>query len=204
LFAAYSTLADATISLTNPLVIVGLLLGAMTAFYFASLTIGAVEHAAFKMVKEVRRQFKDIKGLLKGKAEPDSNRCVEISTKAALRQMILPALLSVIMPLLVGLLLGVDALGGLVAGVITVGALLAITMSNAGGAWDNAKKKIEEGLYGGKKGAGYGASIVGDTVGDPMKDTAGPSLNILIKVVSTVAIIFIPLFLKYGALIKLG
>jgi K(+)-stimulated pyrophosphate-energized sodium pump len=195
LFAAFSTAVNLeSISLTNPNVIIGLFIGAMLPFLFSSITMSAVGSAAFDMIEEVRRQFKEIPGLMEGKAKPDHTRCIDISTKAALKEMILPGLLAVIVPVLVGLW-NVKALAGLLAGALAAGVLMAIMMSNAGGAWDNAKKYIETGKYGGKGTDTHAASVVGDTVGDPFKDTSGPSLNILIKLMSIVALVFAPLFL---------
>ena len=155
----------------------------------------AVGNAAMSIVEEVRRQFKQIKGLMKGKAEADYVRCIDISTKAALREMLIPSFIAVLSPIVVGLTLGVEALGGLLAGAVASGFLLAILMANSGGAWDNAKKYIEAGNLGGKGSAVHKNAVVGDTVGDPFKDTAGPALNILIKLMSIIALVFIPLFL---------
>jgi len=155
----------------------------------------SVGKTAIKMVNEVRRQFKSIKGLMQGKAKPDYNKCIEIATSGALKEMILPGLLAILSPIAVGLLLGAEALGGLLVGKTVVGFLMAVFMANAGGAWDNAKKYIEEGKLGGKGSDPHKAAVVGDTVGDPFKDTAGPSLNILIKLMGIVALIFVPLFI---------
>ncbi|MBI5389148.1 sodium-translocating pyrophosphatase [Candidatus Woesearchaeota archaeon] len=182
--------------LTDPAVLVGLFIGSLLPFVFSSLCMNAVGSSAEKIVIEVRRQFKEIKGIMQGKAKPEYGKCVDIVTKAALRNMILPAVLAIASPLLVGLLLGVKALGGLLMGVILSGLMMALFMSNAGAAWDNAKKLFEQE---GKKGTdGHKAAVVGDTVGDPFKDTAGPALNALIKVINTFAIVFVPLFLVYG------
>jgi K(+)-stimulated pyrophosphate-energized sodium pump len=195
-FSTYSTETGlASISITKPLVMIGLFVGAILPFVFSSLTMKAVGRAAFDMIAEVRRQFKQIKGLLEGKAKADYARCVDISTKGALKEMIVPGLLAVVSPIIVGLLLGVEALGGMLAGALVTGVLLAIMMANSGGAWDNAKKYIEGGRLGGKGSDAHKAAVVGDTVGDPFKDTSGPSLNILIKLMSIVALVFIPLFL---------
>jgi K(+)-stimulated pyrophosphate-energized sodium pump len=166
----------------------------MLVFFFTSRTMEAVGSAAFFLIEEIRRQFKEIPGLMEGKARPEYARCVDISTRAALKEMIIPGLSAVIVPLAVGFLLGKEALGGLLAGALLVGVLQAIYMANAGGAWDNAKKYIESGQYGGKGSDPHKAAVVGDTVGDPFKDTAGPSLNILIKLMSIVALVFAPLF----------
>lgn len=184
--------------LTNPAVLVGLFIGSLLPFLFSALCMNAVGNSAFKIVVEVRRQFKQIKGLMQGKAKPDYATCVDIVTKAALRNMILPAVIAIMAPLLVGLLLGIKALGGLLIGVILSGLLMALFMSNAGAAWDNAKKYIESGKHGGKGSDAHKAAVVGDTVGDPFKDTAGPALNALIKVMNTFAIVFTPLFVMYG------
>jgi len=192
-FSTYATLVEIkSIDLLNPFVISGLFIGALLPFFFTSLTMKAVGRAAFAMIEEVRRQFREIKGLLKGKARPDYARCVAISTKGALREMIFPGLVAVLAPILFGFLLGPEGLAGLLAGSLVTGVMLALFMANAGGAWDNAKKLIEMGgLKGVKKGsATHKAAVVGDTVGDPFKDTSGPSLNILIKLMSIVAIIF--------------
>ncbi|MFW6279205.1 MAG: sodium-translocating pyrophosphatase [Bacillota bacterium] len=195
LFAAFSEAVELeVISLTEPQVIIGLFLGAMLPFIFSSMTMSAVGRAAFEMIEEVRRQFKEIPGILDGDGEPDYQRCINISTKAALKEMVAPGLLAVLAPVVVGLW-SVEALGGLLAGALSAGVLMAIMMSNAGGAWDNAKKHIEEGNLGGKGTDTHSAAIVGDTVGDPFKDTSGPSLNILIKLLTIVALVFAPLFL---------
>ena len=172
----------------------------MLPFAFSALTMDSVSKAAYKMIEEVRRQFRDIPGILDGDAKPDYSSCVSISTKAALQQMIVPGLMAVICPLLVGILLGTEALGGLLAGSLVTGVLLAIYMSNAGGAWDNAKKYIEEGHNGGKGSPAHKAAVVGDTVGDPFKDTSGPSINILIKLMTVVALVFAPIFSQSGLL----
>ncbi len=177
------------VNLMNPKVIVGVFLGAMAAFLFSGITMGAVGRAAEDMVQEVRRQFREIKGILEGKATPDYGRCVEISTRSAQREMIFPSLLAIIIPIVVGLVLGVAGVLGLLVGGLAAGFTLAIFMSNAGGAWDNAKKMVEEGNFGGKGSECHKATIVGDTVGDPFKDTSGPSLNILIKLMSMVSIV---------------
>jgi K(+)-stimulated pyrophosphate-energized sodium pump len=171
----------------------GLFLGAMLPFLFSAMSMQAVGRAAFKMIEEVRRQFREIPGLLEGTGKADYARCVDISTRAAIAEMVMPGLLAVVAPVLVGLY-SVEALGGLLAGVTTSGVLLAIFMANAGGAWDNAKKHIEAGAHGGKGSPAHKAAVVGDTVGDPFKDTSGPSLNILIKLMSVVALVVAPLF----------
>lgn len=177
------------VNLINPKVLIGIFIGAMSAFIFSGITMGAVGRAAGSMVEEVRRQFKEIKGILEGKATPDYERCIQISTRSALHEMILPSLLAIAIPVIVGLILGVSGVLGLLIGGMSTGFTLAIFMANAGGAWDNAKKMIEEGHYGGKGSACHKAAIVGDTVGDPFKDTSGPSLNILIKLMSMVSIV---------------
>ncbi|MFW5996198.1 MAG: sodium-translocating pyrophosphatase [Halanaerobiaceae bacterium] len=194
LFAAFSQAVELkSISLTEPNVIIGLFLGAMLPFLFSSITMQAVGRAAFKMIEEVRRQFRDNPGIMEGKVKPDHKRCVDISTAAALKEMVLPGLLAVIVPVVVGLW-SVEALGGLLAGAVAAGVLLAIMMANAGGAWDNAKKYIEAGNFGGKGTDTHAAAVVGDTVGDPFKDTSGPSMNILIKLMTIVSLVFAPLF----------
>ncbi|MBR3027318.1 MAG: sodium-translocating pyrophosphatase [Bacteroidales bacterium] len=185
------------VNLMNPKVLVGIFIGAMAAFLFCGLTMGAVGRAAGKMVEEVRRQFREIKGILEGKGTPDYGRCVEISTLAAQHEMIVPALLAIIIPIVVGLFLGVAGVLGLLVGGLSSGFTLAVFMSNAGGAWDNAKKYVEEGNFGGKGSACHKATIVGDTVGDPFKDTSGPSLNILIKLMSMVSIVMAGLTIAF-------
>ncbi|GAI12964.1 unnamed protein product, partial [marine sediment metagenome] len=165
-------------------------------YLFSALAINGVGKTASLMIEEVRRQFKEIPGLKEGTAKPDSAKCVDISTKGALKEMILPGLLTIVSPILVGIFLGPEALGGLLIGAVLVGVLLAIMMANSGGAWDNAKKYIEMGNYGGKGTKVHAAAVIGDTVGDPLKDTAGPSMNILIKVMSIVALVFAPLFIR--------
>ena len=185
------------VNLINPKVLVGAFLGAMAAFLFCGLTMGAVGRAAESMVQEVRRQFREIKGILEGKATPDYGRCVEISTRSAQREMIIPSLLAIIIPIVVGLVLGVAGVLGLLTGGLAAGFTLAVFMSNSGGAWDNAKKIIEEGNFGGKGSENHKATIVGDTVGDPFKDTSGPSLNILIKLMSMVSIVMAGLTIAF-------
>ena len=185
------------VNLINPKVLVGAFLGAMAAFLFCGLTMGAVGRAAESMVQEVRRQFREIKGILEGKATPDYGRCVEISTRSAQREMIIPSLLAIIIPIVVGLVLGVAGVLGLLTGGLAAGFTLAVFMSNSGGAWDNAKKMIEEGNFGGKGSENHKATIVGDTVGDPFKDTSGPSLNILLKLMSMVSIVMAGLTIAF-------
>jgi K(+)-stimulated pyrophosphate-energized sodium pump len=197
LFTAYAQVAGLNvIDITSPRVIAGLLIGGMLTYFFTARTMEAVGNAAFSLIEEIRRQFKEIPGLMEGTAKPEYARCVDISTKAALREMVIPGLMAVIAPLAVGMIpfLGKEALGGLLAGALVTGVLQAINMANAGGAWDNAKKYIEAGNLGGKGSEPHKAAVVGDTVGDPFKDTAGPSLNILIKLMSIVALVFAPLF----------
>ena len=195
LFAAYATAVGLdSIDLNNPKVMVGLFIGGMLPFLFSAMTIQAVGRAASKMIDEVRRQFKEVPGILEGTGRPEYEKCIDISTAASLKEMVLPGLLAVICPIAVGLVLGAEALGGLLGGAIVTGVMMAIFMSNAGGAWDNAKKYIEEGHHGGKGSGAHAAAVVGDTVGDPFKDTAGPSLNILIKLMSVVALVLAPLF----------
>ena len=202
LFATYSQLAGLTqISLLNPLVIAGLFIGAMLPFLFSALTMNSVGKAANEMIEEVRRQFREDSGIMAGTSKPDYARCVDISTKAALREMMAPGLLAIVAPLAVGLIMGTEALGGMLAGALSAGVLLAIMMANAGGAWDNAKKYVEEGHYGGKGSETHKAAVVGDTVGDPFKDTSGPSINILIKLMTIVAVVFAPLFVSFGSLL---
>ena len=185
------------VNLINPKVLVGAFLGAMAAFLFCGLTMGAVGRAAESMVQEVRRQFREIKGILEDKAAPDYGRCVEISTRSAQREMIIPSLLAIIIPIVVGLVLGVAGVLGLLTGGLAAGFTLAVFMSNSGGAWDNAKKMIEEGSFGGKGSENHKATVVGDTVGDPFKDTSGPSLNILIKLMSMVSIVMAGLTIAF-------
>lgn len=198
LFFSYSQAVDLEelgIDLLDYQVVIGLLIGGVLPFVFSAFTMESVSKAAYEMIEEVRRQFKTIPGILEGESKPDYNSCVAISTTAALKEMIIPGVLAVVSPLLVGCILGVRALGGLLAGSLVTGVLLAIFMSNSGGAWDNAKKFIESGVHGGKGGEAHKASVVGDTVGDPFKDTSGPSINILIKLMSVVSLVFAPLFM---------
>ncbi|MFQ6112422.1 MAG: sodium/proton-translocating pyrophosphatase, partial [Nitrospinota bacterium] len=195
LFSAFTAAAKIpVIDLTEARVVVGLFIGGMIPFLIAALTMTSVGKAAFKMVQEIRRQFREIPGLMEGTAKPDSARCVDISTRAALKEMILPGLTAVLAPVAVGFGLGVEALGGMLAGATLTGVLLALTMANGGGNWDNAKKYIEEGHLGGKGSEAHKAAVVGDTVGDPLKDTSGPSMNILIKLMAVVSLVLAPLF----------
>lgn len=202
LFAAYATVTNLqTISLLEPIVIIGLFIGAMLPFLFSALTMNSVGKAATQMIEEVRRQFREDPGIMKGTSKPDYANCVDISTKAALREMLAPGLMAIIAPLAVGIILGPEALGGMLAGALASGVLVAIMMANAGGAWDNAKKYIESGHFGGKGSEAHKAGVVGDTVGDPFKDTSGPSINILIKLMTIVAVVFAPIFIAVGGLI---
>lgn len=202
LFASYAAVAElSTISLLDPIVIIGLFIGAMLPFVFSALTMNSVGNSANKMIEEVRRQFREDKGIIEGTSKPDYARCVDISTQAALHEMIIPGVMAVVAPLAVGIILGAEALGGMLAGALASGVMMAIMMSNAGGAWDNAKKYIEEGYFGGKGSEPHKAAVVGDTVGDPFKDTSGPSINILIKLMTIVAVVFAPLFVQIGGLL---
>jgi K(+)-stimulated pyrophosphate-energized sodium pump len=195
LAAYYEATKLKVISLTEPMVIVGVFMGGLVVFIFASLTMTAVGRGAMAVVHEVRRQWKEIPGLMEGKVKPDYSKCVDSVTKGALRQMILPALISVIAPVAIGLSLGLEALGAFLASVLAFGLLMALFMANAGGAWDNAKKWIEAGNLGGKGSPAHKSAVVGDTVGDPFKDTSGPSLNILIKIIGKVALVMVPVLL---------
>lgn len=198
--AAYKTVSGlTTIDITNPKVTAGILIGGVMPFLFAALTMQAVGRAAYKMVEEVRRQFREIKGLLEGKADPDTERCVDIATAGAIKEMIIPGIAAVVIPLVIGFTMGPESLGGFLAGAIVTGVALALMMANAGGAWDNAKKWIEAGNLGGKGSEPHKAAVVGDTVGDPFKDTAGPSMNILIKLMSVVSLVFAPLLRALGS-----
>jgi len=202
LFASYSQAVGlTTIDCLNPKVIVGLLIGGMLPFLFSAFTMESVGKTANKMIVEVRNQFKTIPGILEGTGKPDYKRCVEISTAAALKEMLLPGIMAVASPLVIGILLGTEALGGLLVGSLVSGVMLAIFMSNSGGAWDNAKKYIEEGTHGGKGSDAHKAAVVGDTVGDPFKDTSGPSINILIKLMTIVSLVFASLFVSIGGLL---
>ncbi|MDD6215416.1 MAG: sodium-translocating pyrophosphatase [Roseburia sp.] len=202
LFVSYSEAVKLdSISILQPTVIIGLFIGAMLPFLFSAITMESVSKAAYKMIEEVRRQFHADKGILEGTSKPDYKSCVGISTNAALKQMLLPGIIAIVAPILVGVLLGTEALGGLLAGALVTGVMMAIFMANAGGAWDNAKKYIEGGAHGGKGSDPHKAAVVGDTVGDPFKDTSGPSINILIKLMTVVALVFAPLFLSIGGLL---
>ena len=188
------------LSLTNPAVLVGIFLGAMLTFVFAAMTMSAVQRAAQSIVVEVRRQFHEIKGIMTGETDPDYESCVGLCTRGALHEMVKPSLLAIIVPIATGLILGVEGVVGLLGGVSVTGFVMAVFMSNAGGAWDNAKKYIEGGAHGGKGSDCHKAAVIGDTVGDPFKDTSGPSLNILIKLVSTVSIVFSGLVVSFHLL----
>ena len=202
LFVSYAeTVKLKTINLLDYKVIIGIFIGGMLTFLFSAFTMESVSKAAYKMIEEVRRQFREKPGIMKGEEKPDYKSCVAISTTAALHEMLLPGLMAVITPVVVGVVLGVDALGGLLSGSLVTGVLMAIFMSNAGGAWDNAKKYIETGHHGGKGSEAHKAAVVGDTVGDPFKDTSGPSINILIKLMTVVSLVFAPLFLQIGGLL---
>ena len=202
LFVSYAEAVKLTeISILEPRVIIGMLIGGMLPFLFSAFTMQSVGKAAFQMIEEVRRQFRSIPGIMEGTAKPDYKKCVEISTTAALKEMLVPGIMAVAAPLIVGILLGTSALGGLLAGSLVTGVLMAIFMSNAGGAWDNAKKYIEEGNHGGKGSEAHKAAVVGDTVGDPFKDTSGPSINILIKLMTVVSLVVAPLFMSIGSLL---
>ena len=202
LFASYAQAVNVTaIDLLAPTTLIGVLIGAMLPFLYGALTMESVGRAANQMVEEVRRQFKEIPGIMEGKATPEYGTCIDISTGAALKEMILPGILAIVIPLAVGLLLGAEALGGLIGGAIATGVLMAILMSNAGAAWDNSKKYIESGVHGGKNSPAHKAGIVGDTVGDPFKDTSGPALNILIKLMTIVSVVFAPLIVKNGGIL---
>jgi K(+)-stimulated pyrophosphate-energized sodium pump len=191
----------ADISLLDPYVVAGIFLGALIPALFCALTLNAVGTTAFTIINEVRRQFREIKGLMEGKARPEYSRCVDICTRAALKQMILPGLITVVAPIVVGFILGPLALAGFLIGAIATGFLIAVMMANAGGSWDNAKKWIEAGQFGGKGSDAHKAAVVGDTVGDPFKDTSGPSLNIMIKLMSIIALVMAPVLASVGGLL---
>ena len=202
LFSAYAQTVDLkAMDLLNPVTLVGLFVGATLPFVFGAMTMESVGKAAFEMIEEVRHQFRTIPGLLEGTGKADYRRCVDISTAAALHEMMLPGILAIVSPLLMGMLFGVEALGGMIAGAVASGVLVAILMANAGGAWDNAKKYIETGAHGGKGSDAHKAAVTGDTVGDPFKDTSGPAMNILIKLMTIVSLVFAPLLAKYGGIL---
>ncbi|MGN0297905.1 MAG: sodium-translocating pyrophosphatase [Lachnospiraceae bacterium] len=202
LFVSYAQAVQLeSINVLDPMVVIGLFIGGMLPFLFSAITMESVSKAAYKMIEEVRRQFREDKGILAGTSKPDYKTCVAISTQAALKEMIIPGVLAVVSPLAMGIIFGPAALGGMLAGSLVTGVLMAIFMSNAGGAWDNAKKYIESGNHGGKGSEPHKAAVVGDTVGDPFKDTSGPSINILIKLMTIVSLVFAPLFLAIGGLL---
>ncbi len=202
LFASYAQVTQlSAVDLLDPLVVIGLFIGAMLPFLFSAFTMNSVGKAANQMIEEVRRQFRSDKGILEGTSKPDYAHCVDISTQAALKEMIVPGLMAVLAPLVVGIVLGPASLGGMLGGALSSGVLMALMMANAGGAWDNAKKYIEEGHFGGKGSDPHKAAVVGDTVGDPFKDTSGPSINILIKLMTIVSLVFAPLFVQIGGLL---
>ena len=202
LFVSYAQAVGLeAINLLDYRVIIGIFIGGMLTFLFSAFTMESVSKAAYKMIEEVRRQFREKPGIMKGEEKPDYTSCVAISTTAALHEMLLPGVMAVVVPLIVGIVLGVESLGGLLSGALVTGVLMAIFMSNAGGAWDNAKKYIETGHHGGKGNEAHKAAVVGDTVGDPFKDTSGPSINILIKLMTIVSLVFAPLFLSIGGLL---
>ncbi len=202
LFVSYAEVAGiSNMNIMDPLVIIGLFVGGMLPFVFSAWTMSSVSKAAHSMIEEVRRQFREIPGIMEEKAKPDYTKCVDISTKAALREMVRPGVMAVIAPLVMGFLLGTEALGGMLAGALVTGVLMAIFLSNAGGAWDNAKKYIENGNFGGKGSDAHKAAVVGDTVGDPFKDTSGPSINILIKLMTVISLVFAPLIAAYGGIL---
>ena len=202
LFVSYAQAVKLdSISILDYKVIIGIFIGGMLTFLFSAFTMESVSKAAYKMIEEVRRQFREKPGIMKGTEKPDYKSCVAISTTAALHEMMLPGIMAVVVPVIVGVVLGVEALGGLLSGALVTGVLMAIFMSNAGGAWDNAKKYIETGHHGGKGSEAHKAAVVGDTVGDPFKDTSGPSINILIKLMTIVSLVFAPLFLSIGGIL---
>ena len=202
LFSAYAQTVDLKVmDLLNPITLVGLFVGATLPFLFGAMTMESVGKAAYEMIEEVRHQFRTIPGLLEGTGKADYRRCVDISTAAALHEMMIPGLMAIVSPLLMGMLFGVEALGGMIAGAVASGVLVAILMANAGGAWDNAKKYIETGAHGGKGSDAHKAAVTGDTVGDPFKDTSGPAMNILIKLMTIVSLVFAPLLAKYGGIL---
>ena len=202
LFVSYAQAVGLeAINLLDYRVIIGIFIGGMLTFLFSAFTMESVSKAAYKMIEEVRRQFREKPGIMKGEEKPDYTSCVAISTTAALHEMLLPGVMAVVVPLIVGIVLGVESLGGLLSGALVTGVLMAIFMSNAGGAWDNAKKYIETGHHGGKGSEAHKAAVVGDTVGDPFKDTSGPSINILIKLMTIVSLVFAPLFMAIGGLL---
>ncbi len=202
LFASYAAVTELeAVSLLDPMVVIGLFIGAMLPFLFSAFTMNSVGKAANQMIEEVRRQFREDSGIMAGTSKPDYAKCVSISTGAALKEMVIPAVMALVAPIVVGLLIGPAALAGMLAGALAAGVLLAIMMANAGGAWDNAKKYVEGGFGGGKGSDTHAAAVIGDTVGDPFKDTSGPSINILIKLMTIVSVVFAPLFVAYGGIL---
>ena len=196
LFMSYAQQVNlSAINILSYTTIIGLLIGGMLPFLFSAFTMESVSKAAYSMIEEVRRQFREIPGIMEGKSKPDYTKCVDISTKAALREMIIPGVMAVVAPIIIGFLLGTEAVGGMLAGSLVTGVMMAIFVSNAGGAWDNAKKYIENGNHGGKGSEAHKAAVVGDTVGDPFKDTSGPAINILIKLMTIVALVFSSVFI---------
>jgi len=189
------------IDMLKPIVLAGLMIGAALPYAFSAMTMRSVGKAAFDMIEEVRRQFREIKGLLEGKARPDYARCVDIATRASLREMIAPGLLVIGTPLVIGFLFGVEMLAGVLIGALISGVMMAVSMANSGAAWDNAKKYVEKGELGGKGSDVHKATVVGDTVGDPFKDTSGPSLNILIKLMAIISLVFVPFFKEMGGIL---
>ena len=183
-----------SVPLTDPKVMAGLLIGGMLPFLFSSLLFGAVSKCAFQMIAEVRRQFKEIKGLMEGEVDPDSTTCVDISTASAIKGMLVPGIIAILAPVVIGFVIGPQGLAGMLIGALVTGVMLGIQMANSGGAMDNAKKYIEEGNVGGKGSEAHKAAVVGDTVGDPLKDTVGPSINILIKLMAVISLVLAPLF----------
>ena len=196
LFMSYAQQVNlSSINILSYTTIIGLLIGGMLPFLFSAFTMESVSKAAYSMIEEVRRQFREIPGIMEGTGKPDYTKCVDISTKAALREMVIPGIMAVVAPIIIGILLGPEAVGGMLAGSLVTGVMMAIFMSNAGGAWDNAKKYIENGNHGGKGSEAHKAAVVGDTVGDPFKDTSGPAINILIKLMTIVALVFSSVFI---------
>ena len=196
LFSAYTQAAGIdSIDITSTKVIIGLLIGGVVPYLVAAITMTSVGKGAFIMIEEIRRQFREIPGLMEGTGKPDTASCIDICTRAALREMVLPGVIAFLMPITIGFLMGKEALGGMLVGAMLVGVLLALFMSNGGGAWDNAKKYVEAGNLGGKGSEAHKATVVGDTVGDPLKDTSGPAMNILIKLMSIVSLVLAPLFI---------
>ena len=202
LFSAYAHIVGLNnIDLLNPVTLIGVFIGATLPYVFGAMTMESVGKAAYEMIEEVRRQFREIPGLLEGKGKADYRRCVDISTAAALHEMMLPGIMAILAPLFMGFVFGTEALGGMLAGALASGVLMAVMMANAGGAWVNAKKYIESGTHGGKGSEAHKAAVTGDTVGDPFKDTSGPAMNILIKLMTIVALVFAPLLATNGGML---